>query len=300
MEPFTLTYDEILEHLHPLSPLPGQPQLMRILSAFVVLLFFAGCKPSPTGKWRPNDFYTDRGAAALCQAAERNDLAEIDRLLDSGVDVNARGRDGMTPLLWAMWAKAKGGFRRLLERGADPNIQLDRQDDCNSVTSAAAGCTNDSEWLELVLKHDGNPNLVNHAGYTFDAIDIEGDGKQPAKAKTFCINPTPIFNAVDSGNLHHVELLIQAGANLNYHGEGGDTPAMYAAWHRNFAAVYRLLEAGADYRIKTNDAGNDLACTVAENSCAVLDEQKAWRDKVIEFLEKKGVDMKAAREKAAE
>lgn len=33
---------------------------------------------------------------------------------------------------------------------------------------------------------------------------------------------------------------------------------------------------------------------------AVLDEQKAWRYKVIEFLEKQGIDMKVARKKAAE
>jgi hypothetical protein len=38
---------------------------------------------------------------ALCKATEANDIAEIDRLVAAGADVNAQGEGNMTPLLWA-------------------------------------------------------------------------------------------------------------------------------------------------------------------------------------------------------
>ena len=49
--------------------------------------------------WRAEDYFTDPQVIALCRAIEANDLAEMERLVKAGADVNAQGKDKMTPLL---------------------------------------------------------------------------------------------------------------------------------------------------------------------------------------------------------
>ncbi len=110
-----------------------KPLILTIAAAVLVSCFALGCgrfvPPSaaaPRGKWvkwNAGDYFTDQGVIALCKAIEAHNLTEIDRLVKSGVDVNARGRGNMTPLLWA-FPVGQDVFRKLLELGADPNVEF--------------------------------------------------------------------------------------------------------------------------------------------------------------------------------
>jgi len=102
--------------------------------------------------------------------------------------------------------------------------------------------------------------------------------------------------------VENVDLLIKAGADVNHQDNRGNCPLYYTAMYvRDFTLVLRLLAAGADHRIANND-GQDLAFQMA-----YLDsnEEGEYHDdpqvrQVIALLEKKGVDMAAARHKAAD
>ncbi len=248
---------------------------------FFSSLAFLGCSRGPTAEWRPRDFFANANVIALALAAERGDTKEIDRLVSAGTDVNTRGKDGMTPLLWAMWAKNKVGFLQLLERGADPNLQLTGGSSIgSSVTSWSARAENDSEWLEIVLKHGADPNLVNPGG-------------------SGSTNKTPIFDAIDSREARNLDLLIKAGAKLDYRDSCGNTPMMYAAGANWFDSVYRLLEAGADYRIRDN-YGYDLADEVVNSRVDRQSDSEQWRQKVIAFLSRDGVNFDLTRKKLVE
>src|SRR5438132_2847004 len=65
--------------------------------------------------WKAEDFFEDRGVIDLCHAIEANDIAEIDRLVAAGANVNAKGKDNMTPLLWALPDNKLDRFKKLLE-----------------------------------------------------------------------------------------------------------------------------------------------------------------------------------------
>jgi uncharacterized protein len=246
---------------------------------FLTILFLIpGC--GGCGKPSPKEYFSDPDVVALAKAASKGDVKTIDRLVSNGVDVNAKGKDNVTTLFFALNAKNKVGFKRLLELKADPNLQAKSSGE--SVVSLAAKIEDDSEWLELALKHGGNPDVV-------DPTDV------------ICKNQTPLFNANYAHNLKNVELLIAAGANVNHQDACGETPAMNATDYRWYRGVYRLLQAGADVRIK-NVHGQDLAfqCYMSgpPMSATKYPEDFKYYHKVLAFLRDKGVDLDAAKRSA--
>ena len=74
--------------------------------------------------WRAEVYFDDPQVIALCQAIEANDLEEMERLIEAGADVNARGQGNMTPLMWAFPDNKLERFKLLLEHGSDPNVKI--------------------------------------------------------------------------------------------------------------------------------------------------------------------------------
>lgn len=56
----------------------------------------------------------------LAEAAGKGKTSVIDKLINEGVDVNARGTENATALFWSM--RNERGFNYLLAKGADPNV----------------------------------------------------------------------------------------------------------------------------------------------------------------------------------
>ncbi len=213
------------------------------------------------GQMHPRRVWSDPQVAALAIAAQEGDVGEIDRLVAAGVDVNTKGLMWHTPLYWTLQAENKPGFKRLLEHGANPNTETRTGD---SVVHLAAERADDSEWLELALKHGGDPNL-------------------PRLHDKAVPNRPPIFDAMLHQNLHGVRLLIKAGANIEQLNEQGCTPLEQAVRGLDFDIACLLLEAGADYRVEAG-GGKDIAAMIKEASF-LEGPQTVWQKKAIEFIE---------------
>ncbi len=196
--------------------------------------------------WKAEDFFSDKGVIALCKAIERRDIPEIERLVKSGVNINARGRGNMTPLLWA-FPMGEKTFGRMLELGADPNVKLTENYlllRSKSVVFASVELTDGlmhyeyfrdvpmEGYLKLVLDHGGDPN----------AEDMD--------------KGTPLFwirhrsSTVRKGM---IGLLVAAGADINHRNWRGDTALLDAVGRLGVGHALTLLEAGADYRMVDND-----------------------------------------------
>jgi uncharacterized protein len=137
----------------------------------------------------------------LVRAAIRGDIAEMDAAVKEGADPNASAEKGMCLLTIAYVNRNKAGFEHLLELGADPH-----HEDHNGmrVIHYVAGNGTDSEWIEMVLEHGGDPNISYPDGnHTYNGPN------------------TPVFNACSSGHLDSVKTLAQHGANLDAVGERG-------------------------------------------------------------------------------
>ena len=87
--------------------------------------------------WKAEDYFNDPHVIALCKAIEANDIKEVNRVIAAGADVKAKGKDNMTPLMWAFPDSKLERFKCLLEHGADPNVAI--KSDLNSHGAMLAG-----------------------------------------------------------------------------------------------------------------------------------------------------------------
>ncbi|HKB58292.1 MAG TPA: ankyrin repeat domain-containing protein [Lacunisphaera sp.] len=241
----------------------------RSLPFVLCSVFLVSCVslPGPPA----TNFFSEPKLLHFAEAAASGDTSTLDRLIKSGVNVNATGRGDMTATLWALLHQNKKGVGYLLAHGANPNVQLTETfDDLviegNSVISFAA-MHEDSWYLKEVLKHSGDPNLVNATR-----------------------SHTPIFSSIFSRRPENARILIAAGANLNWQDRDGETALDAAAVACFYDLFYAMLEAEADPTIK-NRWGSTVLSTIKTIRTDPKSSQWQWRQKVIDRMRAKGIDV---------
>ena len=169
---------------------------------------------------------------------------------DDGVDPDRIfARDAGIPLLaWPLRARNLDGLQALLDNGADPNARAYKTVDGrrlgynNAMVYAAK--MDDPRFLELLLKHGGDPNTRNSA------------------------NETLLFQAFVAGNQwENVKLLVENGADVNEQNRGSaDTVISWYTTRGAFEHAYWLLEHGADPTVMlTSSTGEPDRMLVAEH-----------------------------------
>lgn len=240
--------------------------------------------------WTAEDYFDDPQVIALCEAIEANDLDEIDRLVAAGADVKAKGKDNMTPLLWAFPDDKPERFKKLLELGADPNVIVESDFNTkmsgilpgDSVTHLAC-----STWFpkhfEYVFQHGGDPNLWHREKHKTPLLLLLVG---PARDKQ-----------------EKVQRLIDLGANLDANKDdeytGGRTPVMVAvSAFAQFDIALQLLEAGADYKAYKTNTNSKLIHTVALAERRLPQCTPQQRDdyrKLVDWLEAHGESLEQAK-----
>jgi ankyrin repeat protein len=237
---------------------------IRRLSLLIAFALVSTACIKDANSMNARDYFTSPAELAFVDAVSTGDVRKLERLVAQGADVNARGRDGMTPAFWALAHLSKGALAFLLEHGADPNAQL--IPDGNSVMSISA-MGNDSWYLREAIDHGGNVNLVN-----------------PVSCHT------PIFDAMLALRDENVRILIAAHADLNTVDKMGNTPAIVAAGQWRYDWVYELLNAGADPTVRT-PAGITLLTRVRRVPITPANPNYPWKLKVVELLKERGLDV---------
>lgn len=266
----------------------ARPCRLVAFTYLILLTFFStGCKTRnefyDQAKWQASDYFTDPQVIALCHAIEMHDIAEIDRLVKAGADVNTKGKGNMTPLLWAFPADEKV-FKSILEYGGDPNVIVTEDFGTRGLiypgTSVMEMSTASSfpNHFTYVMDHGGDPNLIN------------------SKTKR-----TPIFTAIIyGGQKERVTRLIEAGADINYQfSEGAETPLIEAAGGQHWKVALMLLQMGADYTVQLENFCTDLTLIIVStedtaSSQGLTPINVEDLNKVKDYLRRQGVDFQAA------
>jgi len=155
----------------------------------------------------------------LLEAAQADDGATALALLRERPDVNARGPDGTTAIMWAAYNGDLELVKKLAAAGADVNAK----NDFGAFALSEAAMTGSAPIIEWLLK----------AGANADAANNEGE--------------TALMEVARTGHIEAANLLLKAGANINLTEQwGGQSPLMWAAAQSQPEMVKFLLEHGAN------------------------------------------------------
>ncbi|WP_082122572.1 ankyrin repeat domain-containing protein [Arsukibacterium sp. MJ3] len=164
----------------------------------------------------------------LAKAAGKGQISVIERLIDEGVDINAKGSQNATVLFWSM--RNEKGFNYLLTKGADPNVIFG---DGGTVMHWAARQTK-CNLLKSALAYGGNPNL---------------------KAGMF--GGSPAFATITAGKNSGVpvclDVLLTNGADIEFRDDNGKTLLLFATALARFDIALYLLDKGANINAIDSD-----------------------------------------------
>jgi uncharacterized protein len=186
-----------------------------------------GCEEHKVGGMTVEQEFPDSKVAALARSACDGDLDAVNSALKRGADPNGKGKDGATPIFWAMACENARGVEALLKAGADPNYRLPAGD---TPVTVAAGIKS-PDILKLLLKYHGDPNATND--------------RRPYVAGNALANALSV--GIYGYGWDNYYALLDAGADINKATDVGETIATAAASLGAFDKVAELLKRGYDY-----------------------------------------------------
>lgn len=156
---------------------------------------------------------------SLLTAAEGGDHTAALAALEAGSDVNARGPDGTTALIWAAYNGDAALVERLIKAGAD----VDAQNEFGSSALSEAAIGGYTDIVAALLEGNADANITNPEG------------------------ETPLMAVARTGNVAAATALLDAGANVNAIELWGQQSAlMWAAAQKHPAMIKLLIARGAD------------------------------------------------------
>ncbi|MGS2724773.1 ankyrin repeat domain-containing protein [Porticoccus sp. GXU_MW_L64] len=216
---------------------------------------------------RMSEFYSSESVKKLVLAASRGKITVVERLVESGVDINTVGKDGFTPLLGPLLVENKKGVQSLLKYGADPNIEITVASLKGRSAIWIASEMEDPFFLKAMLMNGGDPNFINNHQF--------GDGLLHAA-----------IMGAHKNRLERVKILVESGSNVNLLGGNEYTPCLQAAVLNQFHIVAYLIENGADCSTESRQ-GVSLAKILSRQNLDPSSDQYKWREKVIQLTNDK-------------
>ena len=236
--------------------------------------------------------FQETPAWTLAKAVQDDNTALIRKIVNEiKVDIDFQEPIfGQTLLMLAVTSQNYNACKTLLELGANPN-KYDNYDGDNAMIDAAkiSNLTGDNtRILKLLLQYKGNPNFVE--------VGIRREGNS---TRNSVLISAVQFNDIQS-SLPMVKMLVDAGANINYKNEFGQTALSQAIIQNVFDVALYLLQKGANVNEVIVDRSDIykggekvyLVNMLREITPELNSKQHKQKLAIVEFLKQKGIDYK--------
>lgn len=193
----------------------------------------------------------------LARAAAAGQVDKVAQLVKAGADPNGRGKEGVTPLFWAFFARSAQGMRALLKAGANPNLPIHmtaKNGQWDEYLAVAAAQAEAVDILKILLEYGASSESVSSRD-------------TPLTAGAAC--------------LECIKLLVQHGANVNRKNVADETVATRAAAIGHYDAIIYLLENGYNVEL------DQLAWYVENRQGS--DQVRPKKERILAMLAAKGV-----------
>lgn len=189
--------------------------------------------------------YCDDGSTLLTHSVHSEASRAVEKLLELGADANMQDRNGWTPWAASLLTDRASAKREtiqalLLQYGAQPSGEA-------MARAFIAAYDGDVETLASLLRAD--TDLRPLRTYRIDLLDHARRQRNHAVLELLlqhAMKPRPhdLTMAIKGRDLEAVDLFLRYGADPN--GEHNETPLMHAAADGNLVTAQRLVAAGAD------------------------------------------------------
>ncbi len=263
---------------------------MKNILCVLILVTLTSCSVDKS-RLLGNDYrlFENTPVWTLAKAVRDEDTSAIRKIvIEEKINIDFQEpRFGKTLLMLTVSNHHFNSCKILLQLGADPN-KPDKYNGSSAMIDAAK-VIEDGEnirFLKLLLAHKGNPNYIE--------IGPGQEGNTTRK--------TPLIASLieSSSSLLKVKVLVEAGADINYKNEYGQTVLREAVLQNNYEVVLYLLEKGADYQALIVDRGQFntggkkmyLIDMLREDLPELGSKEHKTKMAIVDFLKQKGIDYK--------
>lgn len=162
----------------------------------------------------------------------------LNKGVDISVNVNALDKDGLTPLFWASNKNHHDVIKLLLDHGADIDYSLDM---------ALARKNKTTAYTLIKYADENNLTFKNHESVYSRLLLIEAS----------------------HGKLAAIENLIAKMADIETQDEHGRTPFLIAIQQNHIPLLDLMIEAGADINHEDNNGNNALYYALKSKNCSL-------------------------------
>jgi len=214
-------------------------QRVAIAPALLLLLMATAATAQPT-------------STPLIEAIKDADLAQLQALINQGVDVNESTVDGTSALHWAAHSGNNAATVRLVEAGAAVNATTRY----GVAPLTLAAITGNTAVMRTLLKAGADSNKTSGDGETplmtatrsgvVEAIRALMDHGAQVDAVEGWRGQTALMWAAAQDQAQAAATLIAGGSSLHATSTSGFTPLLFAAREGSLTALQALLKAGAN------------------------------------------------------